>query len=229
MAIENKERNNQKIFRIILPLLLFVAPLLLGISLKYGKQDYSGGCGCENPLKNNGNFNPKETEAFFMNKEVIPLLSELPVLQVPQVLGDVSEGEKWIEIILSEQKLIAWQGKTKFVETLISSGKTGRTPTGEFRIWSKFKYTKMSGGSKESGTYYYLPNVPYTMYFSGDYGLHGTYWHNNFGHPMSHGCVNLPTVMAEKLFYWATPALPDGKNYVLANSGNIGTKVVIHN
>jgi lipoprotein-anchoring transpeptidase ErfK/SrfK len=54
-----------------------------------------------------------------------------------------------------------------------------------------------------SGPGYYLPNVPYVMYFHGGYGLHGTTWHANFGHPMSHGCVNLPTSEAEWLFNWA--------------------------
>jgi len=124
--------------------------------------------------------------------------------------------------------LIAWEGGSKFLETLVSAGKWGRTPTGEFNIWSKFKYTKMSGGNKALHTYYYLPNVPYTMYFYKDFGLHGTYWHNNFGTPMSHGCVNLPTVMAEKLFYWSTPALEEGKNSITASNNNPGTRVVIH-
>lgn len=59
---------------------------------------------------------------------------------------------------------------------------------------------------------YFLPAVPYVMYFHGNYGLHGTYWHNNFGQPMSHGCVNLPTDAAQWLFNWAP----------------IGTKVVTH-
>ena len=62
----------------------------------------------------------------------------------------------------------------------------------------------MAGGSKALGTYYYLPNVPCTMYFYKGYGLHGTYWHNNFGHPMSHGCVNMKTEEACTLFDWAS-------------------------
>jgi len=86
----------------------------------------------------------------------------------------------------------------------------------------------MSGGKKENNTYYYLPNVPYTMFFYKGFGLHGTYWHNNFGVPMSHGCVNLPTLMAEKLFYWTEPQLPVGKNLVLASKDNPGTRIVIH-
>jgi len=153
---------------------------------------------------------------------------QLPVIDQSLVLGEASASDKWIEIDLSEQKLTAWEGNSKFLETLVSSGKWGKTPTGEFNIWSKFKYTKMSGGNKALHTYYYLPNVPYTMYFYKDFGLHGTYWHNNFGTPMSHGCVNLPTVMAEKLFYWSTPILAEGKASVTASKNNPGTRVVVH-
>ena len=69
----------------------------------------------------------------------------------------------------------------------------------------------MSGGSKELGTYYYLPNVPYIMFFYNDkvskstgYSLHGTYWHNNFGVPMSHGCINMRTGDVAQIYNWAT-------------------------
>jgi lipoprotein-anchoring transpeptidase ErfK/SrfK len=78
------------------------------------------------------------------------------------------------------------------------------------------------------GPNYYLPDVPYTMYFHGSYALHGTYWHNSFGQPMSHGCVNLPTDDAEKLFQWADPVIPPGQNQVVATAGNSGTLVVVH-
>jgi hypothetical protein len=190
------------------------------------REKSADGCGC-NPSLETGEFELNETTAFFLNQPVLPPLTALPVKEAA-VLGESAKEGKWIEIDLSEQKLIAWEGASKFLETLVSSGKWGRTPTGEFNIWGKFKYTKMSGGRKENHTYYYLPNVPYTMYFYRDFGLHGTYWHNNFGHPMSHGCVNLPTLAAEKLFYWATPSLPDGKSTVMASNDNPGTKIVIH-
>ena len=70
----------------------------------------------------------------------------------------------------------------------------------------------MTGGSKALGTYYNLPNVPYVMYYYQGYGIHGAYWHNNFGHPMSHGCVNMKPEEAGIVFNWA----------------DIGTKVVVH-
>ena len=86
----------------------------------------------------------------------------------------------------------------------------------------------MTGGSKDLGTYYYLPNVPYTMFFYKDYGIHGAYWHDNFGHPMSHGCVNMRIDDAEKLFYWANPILPQNINSITATEENPGTKVIIY-
>jgi lipoprotein-anchoring transpeptidase ErfK/SrfK len=76
------------------------------------------------------------------------------------------------------------------------------TPVGRYRIYVKYVSTLMRGPG------YYLPNVPYTMYFYGGYGLHGTYWHNNFGRPMSHGCVNLPTAEAKWFFDWAPVGTP---------------------
>lgn len=91
----------------------------------------------------------------------------------------------------------------------------------------------MSGGSTALGTYYYLPNVPYTMFFANDeipnwrgFGIHGTYWHDNFGHPMSHGCINMRTEEAALLYYWAQPDL-EGKPSVWASEENPGTEIVI--
>ncbi len=151
-----------------------------------------------------------------------------------QVLGVAEPNDKWIEVDLSEQKIRAWDGSKLHLESLISSGLPGTpTPKGEFRIWAKLRYVKMEGGE---GRYYYnLPNVPFTMFFESDstpkylgYGLHGTYWHNDFGKVHSHGCVNLPTSVAGQIYEWANPILPQGKKSVFASADNPGTKVVIH-
>ena len=117
-----------------------------------------------------------------------------------------AEGEKWIEVNLSNQKLYAWVGDQVVEEFLVSSG-IGMYPTiqGVFRMWVRTSTQTMSGGSRASGTYYSLPNVPWVQYFYGEYALHGTYWHDNFGTPMSHGCVNLTIEDAEWLFDWAFP------------------------
>lgn len=150
------------------------------------------------------------------------------------VLAAASPTDRWIEVDLSEQKLRAWDGSSLFLETAVSTGLPGTpTPTGEFRVWVKLRASKMEGG--EGRYYYYLPNVPFVMYFENQdipgwrgYGLHGTYWHNDFGTPRSHGCVNLPTSIAEKLYYWVTPALSAGKSSVFASADNPGTRIIIH-
>jgi lipoprotein-anchoring transpeptidase ErfK/SrfK len=105
---------------------------------------------------------------------------------------------KWIEVVLSKQMIYAWQNGRVVLSSRISSG-LPRTPTvrGNFRIYVKYVSTRMRGPG------YNLPNVPYTMYFYRGYGIHGAYWHNNFGRPMSHGCVNLPVPFSGQLFRWA--------------------------
>jgi lipoprotein-anchoring transpeptidase ErfK/SrfK len=105
---------------------------------------------------------------------------------------------KWIEIILSQQMLVAWEDGRMVMNTPVSTG-TRKTPTvrGTFRVYKKYARQRMSGRD------YDLPNVPYVMYFTGAYALHGTYWHTNFGQPMSHGCVNMPTGRAAWLYNWA--------------------------
>jgi len=156
--------------------------------------------------------------AVFNNEEVeMPVnLTNLPDLQV---LG-VSTEPKRIQVDLTEQRLYAFEGDRLIFNFIISSGKWGKTPEGVFSIWGKFKYTKMEGGSKTLHTYYYLPNVPYVMFFANEevaaskgFSIHGTYWHNNFGQPMSHGCINMKTEEAAQLYQWA---------------GSIGTKVIIY-
>jgi len=114
---------------------------------------------------------------------------------------------RYIDINLSEQTLYAFEGTNQVNSFLVSTGRSGyATPTGEFHIYGKDRYTLMDGPD------YYLPNVPFVSWFLGDYSIHGTYWHHNFGHVMSHGCVNASTGDAEWLFGWA----------------DIGTPVYIH-
>lgn len=170
--------------------------------------------------------------AYFEGKEIeVPQIAFVPATS--NVLGATSE-EKWIEVDLSEQKLTAWEGNTKYLETLISSGLPWTpTPTGEFRIWIKLRSTKMEGG--QGKYYYYLPNVPYVMYFANEsvpswkgYGIHGAYWHNDFGKPHSHGCVNVPTDTAGKLYSWVTPDLGNSKWGTKSSTDNLGTRIIIH-
>ncbi|MFC1649518.1 L,D-transpeptidase [Patescibacteria group bacterium] len=149
------------------------------------------------------------------------------------VLGDTNSN-KWIEVDLSEQTLIAWEGNSEYLRTPVSTGLPWwPTPTGEFRIWIKLRATKMEGGEGEY--YYYLPNVPYVMFFENDqvpgwhgYGLHGTYWHNDFGTPRSHGCVNLPTETAGALYNWVDPHFTRSKYSAKSTTTNQGTRIIIH-
>ncbi len=111
---------------------------------------------------------------------------------------------KWIEIDLSAQHLWAWQYDQVVFGTAVSTGTyLHPTPAGTFHIYAKYVADDMRGGTPGTPEYYYLPAVPYTMYFYQAYAIHGTYWHANFGVPMSHGCVNLPTPAAEWIYYWA--------------------------
>ena len=126
----------------------------------------------------------------------------------PQPPSPAPTGGRWIDVNLSAQRLTAYQGNTPVRSTLISTGLARTpTPTGRFRVYVKYVSTLMSGPG------YYLPNVPYTMYFYRGYALHGTYWHSNFGHPMSHGCVNLPTSEARWLFNWTSVGTPVNIHY----------------
>jgi lipoprotein-anchoring transpeptidase ErfK/SrfK len=109
-----------------------------------------------------------------------------------------SSGERWIDVDLSQQRLVAYEGDAPVYSVIVSTGLPGTpTVTGQYRIYVKYPAQTMSGPG------YYLPDVPYVMYFYLGYGIHGTYWHNNFGQPMSHGCVNTPTPDAQWLYNWA--------------------------
>jgi LysM repeat protein len=105
---------------------------------------------------------------------------------------------KQIVVDLSDQTVYAFENGMLVNSSLASTGLPA-TPTvqGDFQVYVKYASTTMSGPG------YYLPGVPYTMYFYRGYGIHGTYWHSNFGYPMSHGCVNLPTPTAEWFYNWA--------------------------
>ena len=128
------------------------------------------------------------------------LLTTPGATSAPQTLPQVaSTGVRWVDVNLTQQKVYAYQGDS-IANTFIVSTGTWQYPTvtGQYHIYVKLLYTDMTGPG------YYLPNVPYTMYFYEGYGLHGTYWHHNFGTPMSHGCVNLSIPDAEWLYNWAS-------------------------
>jgi len=143
----------------------------------------------------------------------------------------VGPGERWIEVDLFEQTLAAYEGERMVYATLISSGRPGSTWTdsGLFRIWAKLPAAKMSNPDTDDGNpaWYFLEDVPWTMYFNGATALHAAYWHDAFGFTRSHGCVNLAPRDAEWLFNWTSPYTPPNADVVYAN-GN-GTWVWVHN
>jgi hypothetical protein len=148
----------------------------------------------------------------------------------------LAPGERWIDVNLSTQTLVAFVGDRPIYATLISSGKESkikdkdhRTPTGEWRIREKHITTTMDGDGTAAGDLpYSIEDVPYVLYFHRAYALHGAFWHNNFGVQMSHGCVNLAPLDAKYLFFFAEPALPAGFHGVWASEAHPGTRVVIH-
>jgi lipoprotein-anchoring transpeptidase ErfK/SrfK len=132
---------------------------------------------------------------------VMEVLDDTPTseVQAPTPGITVGDGERWIDVDLTNQMVYAYEGDTLVNSFLVSTG-TWLTPTvtGSHKIYVKVRVQDMSGPG------YHLRDVPYVMFFHGDYGLHGTYWHNNFGTPMSRGCINLTIDDAAWLFNWAS-------------------------
>lgn len=145
---------------------------------------------------------------FIWSGQHLRIRSSEPVAQKALfAAGAPVDGKRWIEIDLSEQKLIAWQGDVAVLDTSISSGVDWfPTVTGHFNIQRKYEKQRMTGPG------YDLPNVPWVMYFYRGYAIHGAYWHTNFGKPQSHGCINMRLDEAEMIYDWA----------------DIGTEVYVH-
>ncbi len=229
----------------LLPFLLLIAVVLtvifylparryIAYTLKLTPDSRLSCCDPKVVAQSTGNFDEDASTAIFEG-DIIDYpktsLAQLPMQPADtQVLGTTTPTgeEKWIEVSLDQQKVRAWEGNKLVMEFPISSGRWAPTPEGTFTIWYKTRFQSMIGGNKDLGTYYNLPNVPYNMFFYQGFALHGAYWHNNFGHPMSHGCVNEPLANAKEIFDWAGPTLPDGQNAIKATPENPGTRVVVH-
>ncbi|MDJ0763254.1 MAG: L,D-transpeptidase [Myxococcota bacterium] len=150
-------------------------------------------------------------------------------LQVSAPPFDVQPDERWIDIDLSEQTLVAYEGVRPVFATLISSGKPGfETPEGTFRIYAK--HISITMDDPDAGEEAYsIEDVPWTQYFKDSFALHAAFWHNRFGRVRSHGCVNLSPRDARRLFSWTGPAIPSGLHGIIATPENPGTRVVVHN
>lgn len=112
-------------------------------------------------------------------------------------------GQRWIEINRRNQTLTAWQGNRQVYSVIVSTGKSGTpTPAGIFNIQAKYPTARMIGED------YNVPDVPNVMYYSGNYAIHGAYWHRSFGIPISHGCINVAPDHAAWLYSWASVGTP---------------------
>ncbi len=145
----------------------------------------------------------------------------------------IAQGEKWIDVNLDRQFVVAYEGATPVFATLMSSGIPSRegaesyeTIQGSFRIEQKHLTTTMDGNSAAGA--YSIEDVPWVMYFSGSFALHGAFWHDDFGRVRSHGCVNLSPDDARWIFQWSSPTLPEGWHSVTAVANDLGTRVFVH-
>lgn len=185
----------------------------------------------------------KNSDGQWLENAATPIFDNQLVKTLPQkqwldsnkkdVLGShiAADGsEKWIEVDLSDFRLYAWEGSRKIYEFPTSTGRPGyKTVTGEFRVWRKVRNQTYRGGSRQRGNYYYLPNVPYSLFFYEAYAIHGAYWHNDFGiKNRSSGCVNLRISDAEQIYNWAGPAMPGNLGALNSSPDNPGVRVVVH-
>jgi lipoprotein-anchoring transpeptidase ErfK/SrfK len=139
--------------------------------------------------------------------------------------------ERWVDVELATQTLVAYEGATPIFATLISTGRgketsdTG-TPRGSYRVWAKLRSTTMANVEDENAeSHYSLEEVPWVLFFHKAIGFHGAFWHDDFGRVRSHGCVNLAPRDAAWLYGWAGPPMPAGWNAVLPSPSQPGTLV----
>ena len=170
-----------------------------------------------------------ETDKNFWVRDI-----DVAVVSLPKVPADVAKNERWIDVDLSSQALVAFDGERPVYATIVSTGrhnadpeKDHRTVEGSFRIREKHVSTTMDDDGASDGTYR-IEDVPWVMYFEKSFALHGAFWHSSFGREKSHGCVNLTPHDAHHIFGWAGPQLPEGWHGVKATKDNPGTRVIVH-
>jgi lipoprotein-anchoring transpeptidase ErfK/SrfK len=128
---------------------------------------------------------------------------------------------KWVSVDLFEQVLIAYEGDTPVFSTLVSSGlPEWSTNEGTFNVYLRRERTTMSGAFGQPD-FYYLEEVPWTMFFDDDIALHGTFWHDGFGYRQSHGCVNMSIIDAHWLYEWSS----DVRDFTVEDSPDLSVHV----
>ncbi|MBI5545994.1 MAG: L,D-transpeptidase [Deltaproteobacteria bacterium] len=150
--------------------------------------------------------------------------SELRVARASAVPPGIGEDERWVDIDLAQQVLVAYEGTRPVFATLVSTGGAHNpTPEGLYRIWVKLSETDMVG--RMGRTPYRVERVPWTSFFFEDFGLHAAYWHDRFGEPRSNGCVNLTPSDAHTLYLWTRPEVPPGWSMVYSRPTIPGTPI----
>ncbi|MBI4704402.1 MAG: L,D-transpeptidase [Deltaproteobacteria bacterium] len=154
-----------------------------------------------------------------------------PALAPPPSETSLGPGERWIDVDLASQTLVAYEGERPVYATLVSTGKgqpgsATATPPGAHRIWVKLLSSVMDNIEDEDASRYYrIEDVPYVQYFTKGVGLHAAFWHRSFGRVRSHGCINLAPLDAERLFRFTGPRLPAGWTAALPTAFDRGTVV----
>jgi len=143
----------------------------------------------------------------------------------------VGPADRWIDIDIEQQTLVAYEGTTPLFATLVSTGrnsKASQTPNGVFQIWVKLDYSDMDDLERtDVDKNYAIQDVPWVQFFRGSYGFHAAFWHDDFGRRRSHGCINLSPADARYLFTFTNPVLPPGWNAILPMPEDRPTTIVV--
>ncbi len=150
--------------------------------------------------------------------------------------ADLAPNERWLDVDLSTQTAVLFQGTTPIYATLVSTGKTHpqkdqdhSSPTGEWRIREKHITATMDGDGTAAGDMpYSIEAVPYVMYFHRSYAVHGAFWHENFGVKMSHGCINMAPLDAKYVFFHTDPPVHAGWQGAWSSDERPGSRVIVH-
>ena len=146
----------------------------------------------------------------------------------PEALSPLASDrtDKKIVVDVAKQEITCFEGETPVFSTRTATGYgSNRTPRGEYEVLRKSHTAYMIGG--EGDDYYNLPGVSFPTYFTRSaIAVHGTYWHNDYGRPRSHGCVNVLNDAAQFVFRWTAPAVPYDQHQIMVKRGE-GTKVIV--
>ena len=172
-----------------------------------------------NVLETDGDWVRVGEDAWILRKD----LRATAIAEAPE---GIAEDEKWFDVDLDDQVIVAYEGTKPVYATMVSTGKYGHaTPVEITRIQSKLERTTMTSDKQDV---YSVADVPWTMFYDGNYALHTSYWHDGFGSVRSHGCINLAPYDARTLFRWSSPDVPPGWIAVKGDADNPGSLVRVH-